>query len=242
MKKMLSVLLALALCCALLPAVAEQADLTGTWYISRATAGGTDIDVVDPKAITLTLEENGVFSMATVSFTEPQAGTWTLEDGAVNLTVDEQTTPFRIEGDELVYEMGESVVYLAKTPAEAVPLPVYAPAESVDDFNGKWMPSAQVSMGLYMPVGAGSDLTYLDVKDGVIHMMLPQEDGTAIEAGTYECKFEDGMMTAEDDSFGHVEMTITLREDGSLFFDSLMSMNGQAIMEITAIYTRETSE
>ena len=61
MKKVISVLLALALSLMMLPAFAEGADYTGTWYIQRGVSGEETLDVVDPEGITLELREDGTF-------------------------------------------------------------------------------------------------------------------------------------------------------------------------------------
>ena len=57
MKKVISVLLALALSLMMIPAFAEGADYTGTWYIQRGVSGEETLDVVDPEGITLELRD-----------------------------------------------------------------------------------------------------------------------------------------------------------------------------------------
>ena len=92
MKKLISVFLALTLCCALIPAVAEEASLAGTWYISRAQADGMDIRVIDPEAMVLTVSEDGTFTLTVSSFGVTQTGTWKVEDAALKLIIDEENT------------------------------------------------------------------------------------------------------------------------------------------------------
>ena len=63
MKKLIAVILSLALCCLLIPAVAEETPVAGTWYIVSANAQDQDFQVVDPEGITVTINDDGTFSI-----------------------------------------------------------------------------------------------------------------------------------------------------------------------------------
>ena len=128
MKKMIAVILSLALCCLLIPAVAEDGSLTGTWYIKSANKDGVDIQVVDPEGITVTVNEDGTFSMSAGSASV--SGTWIAADSVITMTAGEDNaTEFTIDGDELVWDMDGTVVYLSRTPAEKTEGPAAVTAD-----------------------------------------------------------------------------------------------------------------
>ena len=235
MKKLISVFLALALCCALIPAVAEEASLAGTWYISRAQADGMDIRVIDPEAMVLTVSEDGTFTLTVSSFGVTQTGTWKVEDAALKLIIDEEnTSSFLISGDELVYEMGTNTVYLARTPAEAVQLPGTLPAESAEQFNGTWAPHAQMTMGLYAPFNAqtAEAIGKLSIQDGKMNLMAVDDEGKPYVSMSYDLTFADGMLTAEEAVF-QTKMTLSLLTDGTLCYRAVMDMGG---MNMESVY------
>ena len=240
MKKLISVILSLVLCSLLIPAVAENASLAGVWYVTRAEVSGAEVQVVDPDAIKLTVSEDGTFTMATGNYGQIQSGTWALEGSVLSLTVGEETIAFGISGDELVMDMNGAVVYLSRTLSESVALPIIFLADSLEAFDGTWIPAAQISSGLYMPISAetaaGSKLV---IENGRISVLYDDGTGQFVESGVYEGAYEDGIMNAEDNSFMPTKISVSLREDGSLFFDSAIMMGEDVAMEMTIVYVRE---
>ena len=108
MKKMISTILALALCCLLVTAVADEASPVGTWYIGRAMSDSIEIQVVDPEAIVLTVNEDNTFTLETAGMSA--SGTWTFEDSAITLTPEgtenQEPAVFKLQDGELLYEIG----------------------------------------------------------------------------------------------------------------------------------------
>ncbi len=243
MKKILAMMLALVLCCALIPVTAESADLIGTWYISHAQAGDAEIQVVDPEAIVLTVNEDGSFSMASGSFGSVQAGTWAVADDAISLTANESTTEFRISGDELVYEMGTTSVYLSRTPAAPVPLPVPVIANSADDFAGTWVPCAQIMMGLYMSLNADQVAAAgkLLIEGETVTLLMDDGSGEMIQASQYQLSFADGNLSGEENSIFPTSITISLLEDGTLCYHAVVNMGGME-METISLYIPDDPE
>ena len=86
MKKLISVLLVFCLAVILVPAMAED-DVTGTWYLTRAHAAGTDMVVVsDEIQMTITLREDGsatLYSMLPGADSETAECTWAMADGVI---------------------------------------------------------------------------------------------------------------------------------------------------------------
>ncbi len=232
MKKLISVLLSLALCCLLIPAVAETATLAGTWYISGAQSDGMEIQVVDPSAITVTINDDGTFAMSVPSMGVTQEGTWELGDGAINLLAGEETSAFQIDGDELLYDVGTAVIHLSRTPAEPVALPAVIGVESVEAFNGTWAPAAIVSYGLYgaLTEEAAAGYSTLVIENGHVSLV-----SGGIEMGAYDFTLADGILSAQDSSFFTTDMSLILREDGALYYITVAQMGGMKI-ETTLIY------
>ena len=243
MKKLISLFLALILCCALIPAGAEDVSLTGTWYMAGATAEGTEIQVVDPEAITLTINEDGTFLLTASSYGASQEGTWTVADSVLSLKAQDQTTDLQISGDSLEINMGTTVVSLSRTPAEAAPFPAPVVAESADAFNGIWIPCAQVTSGMYakMPEEAIAQYGKISIDDGKVSVLYDSGSGEYVTAITYETAFADGILTGEDSSTIPTRMSLFFLEDGSLCFDTIMSFGEGASIGMSVIYLPEAA-
>lgn len=247
MKKLISVILALALCCMLIPAVAEDVSLTGTWYISHAESNGTPLQIVDPEAITVTFAENNECTMAVPSFNLTQTGSWALDGDKVVITMpseedgEESSTDFQIVGEELIYDLNGNSVYLSRTPAEPMALPAVVPAESVDAFSGTWLPKAQMSTGLYGELTAEqlAGVAVVSIDGEKIHSLFDAGDGKLTEIGAYEFTFEDGVLKAEDNVLFPSKLTVSLLEDGTLQYRTIMQMTESFVMEIDYFYVRE---
>ncbi len=244
MKKLFAVVLALALCCLLLPSLAEGTDLTGTWYLNRTQIEGKNVSLVENDFIMLEITADNTFTMSSSMFAETKTGTAKVENGVLTLTAGEETLSFVIEGDELKYDIGTQVLYLSRTPGETMPLPVFAPAEKVEDFNGTWLPVAQVAYGFYVEMdeetrGAVGTLT---IENGKITVQTGAVEGLSVDPSVYEGTFSDGMLLATDTTLIPTEMGLSLREDGSLFYDVSMQMSEELTMETTTIFVRAEAE
>ena len=228
MKKVISVLLALALSLMMIPAFAEGADYTGTWYIQRGVSGEETLEVVDPEGITLELREDGTFAMNTAGITAE--GTWTVGEDGVVLTVDGTPTTLRVEGEELVLDSAGAVAYLGRTPATPKELPAPLTVTEVEAFNGTWVPVAQISSGLFAKIDpATSQLGEVVIENG---MVKTTADGYETEPA--EFTFADGVQSGEDTSIIPTQMSMTLLEDGSLCYRMTVTL-GEITMPVILI-------
>ena len=240
MKKIISLLLALALCCMMIPAMAENASLVGTWYIAHAEQNGSELKVVDSSAMTLEIREDGTFTMSAMG--SGTDGTWTATDSAITLTANEEPIEFKIKGEEIIYDTGTAVVYLSQTPAAAADLPIAVGAASIDEFNGTWVPTGLVMTGLYMQLDEASAAAYpkMKVENGKVTMLMDDGNGQLTESGVYEMKFDEdgGRLEGEDNTFIQTFMTLTLQDDGSLYYASSADLGGTKL-ETAFYYARE---
>lgn len=242
MKKAVFLVLALALCCALIPCSAEDASLTGTWYLSRVSTDLMDTWVTDNSGIILTLHEDHSCTLSAASLF--LSGTWSLADTRVFLQTEPteygnpEPVPFRLEGDELVADLETARVFLSRTPDEPVSLSPAVKAESADSFSGDWTPFAQMSNGLFMLLNE-RDLEMVPLLriDGSRIMTRSSDSEQKEPTGEYKSVFTDGMLTAEDNRVVPTAMTFSLREDGTLFYTEHTDL-GDMFTEITLIYNR----
>ena len=139
MKKLISILLTLALLAIPVLALAEAGEdspeiaLTGDWYAQ-----------ISGVTVKLTLHEDGSYALAVVGLNGAEkTGTWALQDGAVYL--DGSLAPdLVLQGDRLWWTDAEA--FLTRSAAEG-----YVPAEILDgaaleDFAGYWK-TCYVSVG-----------------------------------------------------------------------------------------------
>ena len=239
MKKAIALVLCFALMCALVPAVMAETELTGTWYVGSATTNGEPIRVVDPEVIIITLNEDKTYHMEVKTLgVLTQDGTWEATDTEVTLNPpegDESSTAvtYTIVDGELEFMQGNTQLRLSRTPAEAYQLPEIVKAESMDVFNGTWVPKAQLSYGLLGPLGEGEAMAFstFRIEDGKLTPVTTEDNAST--AYPTELALTDGVLTAEDD---YSATTITLREDGSLFLE----YNG--LLSLTIIYEQEAAE
>ena len=255
MKKILAIILSLALCCMLIPAVADDADVVGTWFIAYAEQEGFDIQVIDPTAICLDVKEDGTFALGMSAYGVEQAGTWTLADNMITLAPDipedaseaeaASLAPisFEVSDGEILYSTGVAVVHLSRTPAEPMLMAAYKSASSAADFDGMWVPKAQIVMGLYAELSEEQIAATgkLSVEDGTLITMYDLTgDGTLTPVQTTKLEFADGILTGEDSEYTNNTYSVCLLEDETLLYQVTMEMGGSSVT-VTYTYVRDTA-
>ena len=238
MKRIIAFFLILSLCAALIPAVAEDSSLVGTWYVTAAKIDNMEVQVIDPEVITLTLNEDGTFVRAIASLGLSDAGTWSSTESVLSLTSDNQTTEVRIVGDTLDYVVDTDTYTLSRTPAEPVSLPAAVAAESMDAFNGTWTPYAAITSGLYMILDDENVAVFgrIQIENGSISFLFDSGNGEYAADGPYEGTFADGILTMHDNSALPTTNTFALMEDGSLNITTIIDNNAGETMELIMIY------
>ena len=157
MKKMLSLLTALMMLCALLPAMAEGTDVTGLWYLSALKMGETEMNPATMGLdLAFDLKEDGtaLASMGGAESTEEQTASWALkEDGTLVISQDGTDTVFTVSDGRLEGDIGGGTIgVFTREPAAAAVKPAPVAAESEDAFLGSWK-LTQVDMdGILLPV------------------------------------------------------------------------------------------
>lgn len=215
MKKLVSIIIALALILTLSFCMAEAQDLTGEWYASVFGA-----------AVTLVVNEDGTCSML-LPGEEPSEGTWVVEGDQfiVNKGLEDETVVTIGEG---ILTMGDEdfSMEFTREPIAAIEVAAVVAAENINDFDGTYEASLVVipmddqnmivDMASAMAEGFG-ELLGVD-KD----LSLVIENGSVAvfgkEAQTFT--FADGKLNipSPDAETPALEQNIELLEDGTVAY------------------------
>ena len=173
MKKLLVMLLALALCLGV--AAAETADVTGTWYLNEVLMG-EDMSIV-PAVLNLemTMTLNADYSaVLEVNGSADEEATWAVVDGSVVVTSQGEPQAFVLEGDCLVAAQDEMKIILGR---EKIEVGINADA-AMEDYTGNWLATLVEMAG--MQADATEMGLKINVQDG--KAMISEGEGEAAEA------------------------------------------------------------
>lgn len=213
MKKLISLLLILCMACMMVPAFAEETDLTGDWYASFMGV-----------TMTLTINADGTMSMTAPGedgAMNSQTGTWTREGDTLTLTVQDSPATATITGEELVMSEGGMELRFGREPA--APITVGAPRTDAqaEDFYGEWTVKYTEVMGAVADLSAiGMAFPNLKLGEGTVEFIASSEVdmfASMFNMLALAATFEDGILrmesTAENTSS---TCTAELLDDGLL--------------------------
>lgn len=221
MKKIISLLLALALGCMLIPAVAEDASVTGEWYASYAGL-----------SIPMTVNEDGSFQLAFPG-QDPTDGTWTLEGDQITITVNDAPLTGTFNGESIALAEGEMALTFTREPAASITVAEAMAAESAEAFYGDWTGTYMGSDGVIMdPAAAGTILPGLTIGEGVFTFAASGEDdimAPLLNLMAFSATFEDGALKLAPGLEGaEASGTVQLLEDGML----MLTLDGEQAMTL----------
>ncbi len=208
MKKLFSLILALCLVCMLIPAMAEES-AAGTWYITRMNTNGAEVNPADMgMAWTMVLNEDGTFTsvMEMMGQSQETAGTWTQEDGKVDITAEGSTQSMIFADGTLTMDMGEqgNAVFSQEAPQATAKAAAVA-AESEDAFLGEWDIAGVDMMGMYMTkdmlgsAGMQNFSVKLTVVPGKVTIASSDPSTGEVQSTEYETTLVDGKLTIKID-------------------------------------------
>ena len=119
----------------------------------------------------------------------------------------------------------------------------YKSASSAADFDGMWVPKAQIVMGLYAELSEEQIAATgkLSVEDGTLITMYDLTgDGTLTPVQTTKLEFADGILTGEDSEYTNNTYSVCLLEDETLLYQVTMEMGGSSVT-VTYTYVRDTA-
>ncbi len=217
MKKSFILILVCALAAALLPALAQEAtDVTGEWYSSRRGA-----------VITLTLQEDGAYSIASVYTAEPVEGTWVNESGFLYLDGEAEPSMFAVDG--VIRWNDAQLLFTRERPA-----PVYTPAEvikkaerpaaasNMDLFQGYWIAKyadLNGEMVLIDALGFETDI-YVEGKRAALGGKLFGDviADMRYSGSAYTCEAGGGKLTLEMQQDGFMRLTLVTDEKTTVLY------------------------
>ena len=129
----------------------------------------------------------------------------------------------------LIYAAAESTTEEAKLPKPVA-------AETVEAFNGIWVPYARIYEGQYTPLAEDdiATLAKLSIENGTVTTHLE-----GVEDGIFDFIFEDGVLKYDDTSSEVPSRgTLSMQDDGSLSLSNVLLTEGEEI-EIVVIYNRQ---
>ncbi len=200
-------------------AVAEAADVTGTWYLISIESEGMAFNPSDfGMSITMELKEDGTALSATSGEDDTAEGTWKMEGDKVTVDIDDSPVEFTLADGKLSAEQdGMTMVFSQEEPVADTFTPA-APVEAEEaDFAGTWTAVKIGLEGQYYPVSIlGGDVTA--TIDGATITL----DGFLFSGTSMPLEFADGKMAfsgTDEESGATLGVAATLLEDGMLALD-----------------------
>ena len=224
MKKLLVVLVAMAM---LLSAFcfAEEADLTGVWYLSMVAMEEQTMNAADlGMDMTLTLNADGTAAMESVAMDVSEEGSWTADGNELGITFDGETAPASYEEGYLLLASDDEMqmVFSREEPA-AFAAPAAVAAADITDFDGTWTMTMVDAYG--MVVNAEMVLPELETLFGGSEPTVIIENGVVTAFGSEEGEqfaFEDGQLVLAGPDIEDTEISldqfVTLNEDGTIAY------------------------
>ena len=223
MKKLISLLLVLALCTMMIPAMAEE-DLSGEWYASFAGV-----------AMTMTLNADGTASMIAPGQEGEATGTWTQEGDQVTITInDSPATGTVTEEGILLSEGGMELVFTREPVAMLVMADIKADAAE-EEFYGEWTLAYLESDGVIVdPSAVGMVLPNVRLGEGTVEFIATSEND--IFAAVFSLmglvsSYEDGKLVLTAAAEGaNGSGTVEMLEDGMIKVVMINASNDEMIL------------
>lgn len=218
MKKLISVMLVLALC-AVSCAFAQAMDVTGTWYLNVIESEGVQLDpAMLGSELILTLNADG--SAELESFGESGFAVWHMENGNVIIAYEdgEAMTACPDSGNLVIDDQEIGMTMILGREKQA--LQSYVPAQLVADptmqqFEGSWNAVLIDLMGMQMPLDALDMKLVVEIAgSSAVVTHIEGEENTSYTA---PIKLEGNVLTvkAVDDQ---MPMALHLQQDGKMVY------------------------
>lgn len=183
MKKLVALLLALMLC--LGTALAEDADIIGTWYLNKVASNGMSFDPATLGLdITMTLDEDE--KATTVSGEETMVSYWRKNGDEYITPLNDGLLVFALQDGNLVGEMDGVQMIFGREKAEVATF-VLGEAKTdatMADYNGTWNATLVDMLGMQLPVAEMGMMMQITVADGKVSVMESEGEEPTTAEGT----------------------------------------------------------
>ncbi len=200
-------------------AVAEAANVTGTWYLVSIESEGMAFNPSDfGMSMTMELKDDGSVVATASDEDEPSEGTWKMEGDKVTVDINDSPAEFTLADGKLTAEQdGMTMVFSQEEPVADTFTPA-APVQAEEaDFAGTWKADRIGLEGKFYPVSIlGADVT------ATIEGTTITLDGFLFSNTTMPLEFADGKLAfsgTDEESGVSMGITATLLEDGMLALD-----------------------
>ncbi len=219
MKKLASVILAAILALSLLPALAEQADFLGVWYLQSYSINGQHMEAADlGMSMVLELAADGAGAARPLNGPDESLEmNWREENGQVLVNQQGVDMVLTVEGEELRLEAEQEgavmILIFTRTAPELLTAPEgeEVAIESVEQLNGTWTLLGLQSGGTYVDGEALEQmgLTYgLVFADGSCTVYVMDQ-----EVSTLPVELRDGKAVTETMTLTMIEGEILVQTD-----------------------------
>ena len=147
MKKLISLALVLCMACMLIPAAADDIDVTGEWYASMMGI---------PVAMVLNADGTGV--MTVPGQEGDTAATWTLEGDQITITANDSPASGTATADSIILAAGGMEYVFTREPVAAITIADVKADAAAEEFYGDWSIAYMESDGIIMAISELADL------------------------------------------------------------------------------------
>ena len=217
MKKFISLLLAVLMLLAAVPAGAE-ATPAGTWYLIEISASGITVQPATlGMSMVLALNEDGTAKVTTTfgEDTDESDGTWAFEGNQVTVTQSEGSITLTLEEDRLILAQEEGSMIFSKDPEAAASVPEIMPveAENEEAYLGTWTLAQGKLNGILLPGEALGIQASIIIEPGIATIDYNGDkysSPTQFVDGKLQCTDDDGTITVMvmNDN-GQISITVT---------------------------------
>ena len=222
MKKLISLFLILCIACMLIPAMADDIDVTGEWYTTMMGV-----------PMTLVLNADGTGSMTVPGQEGEAAATWTLEGDQITITSNDSPASGTATSDSITLAADGMEMIFTREPVEAITVADVKADAAAEEFYGDWTFTYMEAEGLIVDVSAfGLAFPNVRLAEGTVEFVAASEEdfyAAIFNMLGLASTYEDGVLklasTAENaTSNGTIEML----QDGML--KVTLEMDGEAMV------------
>ena len=213
MKKLISLVLCLCVACLLVSGTAENAALTGEWYLQTLKMGDEEMNAASIGIVmTLELKEDGSAEM------NDMTGTWTAEGEKVTITFEDEAAEAAFTGDTLTLVSEDETMVFTRDRVEQIEVADVNPEAAAEDFAGEWICKYAGSGDMVLNAEAlGMGNTTATVADGKLALAGNESFTILFGPDPIEMTYANGSMSYTADIAGiSLIMEATLLQDGML--------------------------
>ncbi len=202
-------------------AVAEAANVTGTWYLTSIEADGLTLSPSDfGMSMAMELKDDGTVVATSSDEEEPSEGTWKMEGDKVTVDINDSPAEFTLADGILTAEQdGMTMVFSQEEPVVEEFVPAAPVEAALEDFAGTWKADKIGMEGQFYPASMLTQAMGGDDVTATFEGTTITLNGFLFSGQQLPLELADGKLvfTGTDDESGMaMGITAALLEDGML--------------------------